>query len=369
MRRAHPLRPLDAVGLALVAVWLVWVVVSAVLNDRPVVLASTYVVAPLVVVAGVAVGRLAAGSLREGRAAGWGWAEVALVVAVAALLPGVRWSMAPGPPPLAYANSNTAAATQVMVLCGLALLGPGLDRIGRAFFGVVAAAAALAAVHHGSIAGLVVAVPVVVLLVAMLVRPARRVWWAVTLGVGSLGAAVVALLALSTRESWPAVVTRVLSSVRQDLWDAALGLWLDHPLVGAGPGAFQEVNPFGADPDLAAAHSSLLQVGSEMGLVGVVLVGLLVLAGYAVATGGSAAAGVLAAAAWTALWIHSLIDHLFDYPGLALLAGLVVGWAGAGRVARGSERVETSRPRTARYRPASVSSSPAAGAPRPEDAS
>lgn len=344
MSRARPLRPLDAVGLALVAAWLVWVVVSSVLNGRPVILRSTYVVAPLVLVAGVVLGRLAGGGAPEEQGGvsrphrTW-WLDVTLIVFVTALLPGVAWRMAPGPPPLGYANANTAVATQVMVLCGLALLDQSRDRWGQSLLLVLTTASAFAVVHHGSIAGMVVAVPVVLLVLLTLLWRPRHQWWATLLGLASLGAAVVAFLRLATLARWPDAAVRGLSSVRKDLWEVALEVWRAHPFVGAGPGSFAELNPYAVDPDLAAAHSSLLQVGSELGLVGVVLLGLLVLVGYVLATRGRPAAGVLATAAWTALWIHSLIDHLFDYPGLALVAGLVLGWAGAtGRDNRAGDR-------------------------------
>lgn len=329
MARARTLRPSDAVGLALVVVWWAWVVAVGVLTGRAVPLGSPYLVAPLVVVGGVVLGRLAGrGASVDVDSKSGRWSLLALVVAVASLMPGAAWKMAPGPAPLGYPNANTAAATQVLVLCALALLGCS-DRWTRGLLVVLVAASGFGIVHHGSIAGMAVAIPAVLLVLVTLVWRPRRQWWAVALGIGSLAGAVVLLLRLATLPVWPDAALRGLSSVRQDLWRIALRVWGDHPVTGAGPGAFARANPYAVDTDLAAAHSSLLQVGSELGLVGVGLLGLLVLAGYVVATRGRPALGILAATAWTALWIHSLVDHLFDYPGLALLAGVVLGWAGA----------------------------------------
>ena len=34
-------------------------------------------------------------------------------------------------------------------------------------------------------------------------------------------------------------------------------------------------------------------------------------------------------AAWSALAVHSMIDHLYEFPIVVVLAGAVIGWAGA----------------------------------------
>ncbi len=54
--------------------------------------------------------------------------------------------------------------------------------------------------------------------------------------------------------------------------------------------------------------------------------GLLV-AGLAVAARGQRAAALIGMAAWTALGIHSAIDHLYEFPAVTFMAGLVLGWA------------------------------------------
>jgi O-antigen ligase len=114
-------------------------------------------------------------------------------------------------------------------------------------------------------------------------------------------------------------------------------LWADHPIIGAGPGAFQEFTPLGRDTDTASAHSSVLQVGAETGWVGVALFALLALAGLLWAGRGVPAYAVVASAAWTALLVHSFVDHLLDFPAIVLTAGVVIGWAGA---SRGSEELD-----------------------------
>lgn len=271
------------------------------------------------------------------------WIDLALIALVVTLLPGIGLRFAPGPLPLSYANANTAAATQVMALCGLALLGGHRDRWGRSPIALCAATAAFAVVHHGSQAGMATAIPVALALLLLLVRPARRAGWAVALGLTSLAAAGAALLRIAALDTWPVALDRALDPMRHRLWDTALALWTSDPIAGAGPGSYVEVNPFASDPDTAAAHSSVLQVGAELGAVGVVLLSLLVLTGYIVATRGRPSLAVLATAAWTALWVHSLIDHLFDYPALPLLAGIVLGWAGSPRPVEPSEELDVAQ--------------------------
>lgn len=324
------LTPTDAAALGALGAWLGWVALSTGLSGRLDALGSTYVVAPLATLAGVIVGRLAA---RSDAAAsdreGFTWVDVLLICLVVALLPGVRLRLAPGPVPLGYANANTAAATQVMVLCVLAVLNRGRPALTRAVLATGAVAAGYAAVHHGSTAGLTTAAPVALAALWVTWRTPRRKLWASGLGIASLGAAGAALLWLASRDSWPPALLRALDPVRQTLWEVALGLWRAHPVTGGGPGSYVLVNPYGYDPDTMAAHSSLLQVGAELGLVGVVLLAALVAAGYVLAGRGAAPYAILATAAWTALWVHSLVDHLFDYPAVPLLAGVVLGWAGA----------------------------------------
>ncbi|HSN43454.1 MAG TPA: O-antigen ligase family protein [Propionibacteriaceae bacterium] len=353
MRRALSPTRADVFGLVVVAGWLVWVVTSAALNGRPAPFGSTFVVAPLVVVLGVAIGRLAGtvhradhntdqlpsppgqnplSWLRAGGRwlrTGGRWLDAVVLLFVVLLLPGTPLRIAPGPAPLGYENANTAAATQIMMLCGLLLLTGDLSRRRRALLLAAACVAAGAGVARGSVAGIVVLVPAALAVAVAVVRPYRRVWWAIVLGLVSLAGAVAALLRLATSEPWPDVAVSSLSDVRRVLWDRALTLWATDPLIGAGPGSFVDVNPYAPDTDLLPVHSSLLQVLSELGLVGAALLALLVLAGYVIGATKAPALAVLTTAAWTALWIHSLVDHLFTFPALGLLAGIVIGFSGS----------------------------------------
>jgi len=74
----------------------------------------------------------------------------------------------------------------------------------------------------------------------------------------------------------------------------------------------------------------LLQVGSELGVIGIILLGALLAGGLLFAARGSRPVALIAMAAWTALAVHSAIDHLEDFPIVAVMGGVVLGWSGFG---------------------------------------
>ncbi len=84
---------------------------------------------------------------------------------------------------------------------------------------------------------------------------------------------------LAGKPVWPSALLTALDPARQTLWRDARSLWAAHPVTGAGPGSLADYSTLGADPDTAAAHSSVLQVGAETGWVGVILFSVLALAG------------------------------------------------------------------------------------------
>ena len=76
----------------------------------------------------------------------------------------------------------------------------------------------------------------------------------------------------------------------------------------------------------------MLQVGSELGWVGVALFVALLLVGFGLALRRGRAAALVATAAWAALAVHSLIDHLYEFTAITVLAGVVLGWASSRRI-------------------------------------
>lgn len=164
--------------------------------------------------------------------------------------------------------------------------------------------------------------------------------------------AAIAVLSLGLRDSWPSWLSAgdSLSSTRHTLWSDALKLWSLNPVIGAGPGTFTESSELASStPQLAAAHSSVLQVGAELGVIGVMLLAAIFIAGLLFATRGPGPHGLIAGAPWTFLAVHSSIDHLEDFPVVALTAGIVLGWAGtASHVQDDDELAPRSRVRVAK---------------------
>jgi len=71
-------------------------------------------------------------------------------------------------------------------------------------------------------------------------------------------------------------------AVRQDLWRSALSLLQDHPITGVGAGAFghavrQVRDPLLARDQIATAHNVYLNAGAEMGIIGLLTGGWLLL--------------------------------------------------------------------------------------------
>lgn len=101
------------------------------------------------------------------------------------------------------------------------------------------------------------------------------------------------------------------------------------PLLGPGPGAFTPSSELASEvPSLASVHFVFLQVGSEPGAIGVILLGALLVGGLLFAARGSRPVTLIAMAAWTALAVHSAIDHLEDFPIVAVIGGVILGWSG-----------------------------------------
>ena len=321
-------------GLALLIGWVVWAVVAAGLAGQILAPTSPYVVAPVSLGIGVATGGLVTRRVDTMTIA------IGLLGLAGLLLIGVLLTPGPGRGPLVYPNANAALAVQVIGLSGLAMVRTGR---GERIVAAIAALVSLAVVAaNGSTAGLGVALPLLAIVAMTARHPARRRGWAALFAVvcaAVIAAAATGIVTLARRDAWPSGANLAFDSVRRSLWRDAAALWSDHQVTGAGPGAFQIFNPLGHDPDTAAAHSSVLQIGAETGTVGVVLFGLIVLAGLAwAARGTSAAYGIIGAATWTALLVHSFVDHLVDFPPIVLAAGVVLGWAGS--PPRGSEELD-----------------------------
>lgn len=312
-RRAFPL------FVACVVVWLVWASSALLRTGSPLDLGSPYLLSPLLLVAGVVAGHVAA-ELRH------------RLVVLAAVAGAGLWLLVAGS---MYLNAQAAVGVQLVALAGLVLVTePRGTRGAPGRAGLTAAVAAVGLLLAArSDAAATLALPLVVLVAVVARRgdgPRRRPVVAAAAGLLAIAAATVTWL--GSLDSWPdgLAASSSLSAARHTLWGDAIALWRTQPLVGAGPGAFREYSALASsDPDLATVHSSVLQVGAELGLVGCVLFAAVLLSGLRLACLGSRAGSVVAVAAWTALGVHSVIDHLYEFPSVVLSAGAVLGWAGA----------------------------------------
>jgi putative inorganic carbon (HCO3(-)) transporter len=127
---------------------------------------------------------------------------------------------------------------------------------------------------------------------------------------------------------------------RLAIWKSSLKMMFDHPWFGVGLGQFEYFSPRYAFPVTSHwarygrvaenAHNEYLQVGAEMGVVGLVLwlTGLALLLFWflrAIRGKGAAAKGAVvpAGAAMAAMLAHAVVDFILHVPPLALLLVLL----------------------------------------------
>lgn len=242
---------------------------------------------------------------------------LALAVAVGALVLTAPASLSgePTAPPLGYMNANGA-----MLVAGAAggVLAAGTR---SAQWRLVAALAALLLAWVCLAEGAQTAAVACALVAVWGLLRDRGPTWLWVAG----GTAVVVVPPLVT-VGWasgvvtpPAGVVSVLSDERVSLWTEAWGLLGDHPVRGVGPGRFSQESPTAADPDLAWAHSALLQTGAELGWVGIGC--LLVVVVWALLALGRDAM-VLGA-----LLLPASVDYVLHFGGVLAVSSLVLGAA------------------------------------------
>jgi O-Antigen ligase len=144
-----------------------------------------------------------------------------------------------------------------------------------------------------------------------------------------------------------------VSSLRYEYWGVGADAFLDEPLSGNGAGSFRVI--WRQERDVAAGavevHSLALEMATELGIPGLLLLGLFV--------GGVAVAGrralqaeaplAPAACAVCGMWLtHALIDWDWQMPAVTLPALVLAGalLAEAERAQRGVSRQRTSSPTT-----------------------
>lgn len=128
---------------------------------------------------------------------------------------------------------------------------------------------------------------------------------------------------------------------RFEEWEATLRVWGAHPWTGAGPGkAALSFDRDGQNFIALFAHNEFLQVGAEIGVLGIVGLGVALVVGMRamrrarvsdravrVENSESSALRVAAVVATGVFLAHSSLDFLWHLPLLVVVAGLVAGLA------------------------------------------
>ena len=161
-------------------------------------------------------------------------------------------------------------------------------RVGMALWLIAAVGIVLLALSRGGFVALGVSVPL--LLLAGTRDPRFRRWWSgfstPRMRVLLAGAAIVGVILVLAAGFFLAARLAQHGSgdaVRMDLWRSAGAMFLDHPVVGVGPGAYgielrSYRNPALARDHVTTAHNMYLNIAAEMGVLGVLVAAWLILA-------------------------------------------------------------------------------------------
>lgn len=270
------------------------------------------------------------------------WLVPASIVGTAAVLAFTTPDILSGAPlagPLGYANGNGAFFLQAAV-AGLML--PAVSRATPVrVLGLVAAigfSVVPFAAKSVTSATLLLVLPLVGLLVLVRAGPRVAVAACASLFVIALIATVVlgsTYVPGDRSGSLDRIVDASIDERRVALWHESLAMMIEHPVTGVGVGGFQVFSPTArSDRDARWAHNSFLQQGAETGVIGLILLVLLFLWGFAwlATTTTPDAVTVLGAVALAGLGIHACVDYVLHFPAVPITTAALVG---AARVVRG----------------------------------
>ena len=122
--------------------------------------------------------------------------------------------------------------------------------------------------------------------------------------------------------------------MRPDVWRAAWAMWRDHPWLGVGLDGFQWAYPrymeltAWREPLLYHPHNALLEIGTWMGILGVLAFAAIGWASLDLRRGrDSCPSGVCLGlmAGWAAGLAHGMVDAFYVLPHLALWTMLALG--------------------------------------------
>lgn len=204
------------------------------------------------------------------------------------------------------------------------LLGGALSLLRRRWWALVVFVAAL--VLTGSLTSFIAGL--LGLVTYLLIAGFREIRWRRILPVAVPAGLVLAVLAglqLVRRLNRQLEVTSL--DQRLDLWRVATDMFAQRPLVGMGPGSFKEIyfqtGLVVPGETLQHAHNLYLHVAAETGLIGLLALGWLALAGVLATAAAwrrgerrNAAAG---AALFVMLAVHGTLDYVYWIPSVVLL--------------------------------------------------
>ena len=310
----------DAAGIALVAAFGAWTLVSGLVRSG-----NPW---PQLALLAAAAAAYVVGRVQGGRRPVF----VPAVVVVSVLV----GTVASGPdvlsggalaPPLGYGNANGALFT-LGVAAACIVAAQANEEPVRRVAAVLAVVLLCLTVFTLSKTAVVLAVGVLVI-AAVAHRLGPRV--ALVGPVVVLGAVAATVVLGLTNRTLP-LLSDELSERRTILWREAMDIAADEPVLGVGPGMFARVSPTAlADADARWAHSAYLQVGAETGVIGAVLLALVLMwiFGALYRSRQDKRLIVIGTAAVTALAVHAAIDYVAHFPALVIIAALCAGLASA----------------------------------------
>lgn len=261
----------------------------------------------------------------------------AFVIASASL--GDTFSREPLSGPFGYVNAK-AAYFVLAVFAALMLAAAGKAGGVRAIAGASAVAFALVPIWSRAWTG-----TLVVLALPVLAFILFRIGGARHAILGCVAAFLLVFLATTTlgaiypgsdrSGSGQVLVRGTVSERRLMLWNEAIRMMMSHPSTGVGPGRFQTESTIAQyDSDARWAHHEFLQMGAEAGLIGLALVLLVFVWGFAGlwAASDDSWMAVLGAGTLAALGIQACMDYVLHFPAIPLVAAALTGSAtGASR--------------------------------------
>lgn len=308
----------DAAGIALVAAFGAWTLVSGLVRSG-----NPW---PQLALLAAAVTAYVVGRVQGGRRPVFVPAAVAVSIIVGAVASGpAALSGGPAAPPLGYGNANGALyALGVAAACAVAVLAD--KEPVRLVAGVLAVVFVGLAIATLSKTAAILAVGVL----AVGVIAGRLGRWVVVVAPLVVMATFTVTIVLGVNHGRLPSLFEELSARRTALWRDAMEIIADDPVFGAGPGMFAETSPIAAaDADAGWAHSAYLQVGAETGVFGAALLGLLLLwvFGALYRSRQDVRLIVIGTAAVTAFAVHAAIDYVAHFPAIVVVAALLAGLA------------------------------------------